>query len=338
MARKYSNVSVETTLTSGIDSSQTSIAINDTGGLPASFPYSLIIDFEAATVEVVTVTNLSGGTLTVVRGEDGTAAQSHDAGAEVVHGVTARDLSEPQQHIDATDEVHGLPTGSVIVGTLATQTLTNKTIDAASNTLTNIGGDSLATTLSAPTVDATFQSVTLSGPDPDVDVATELAGLRTDLVDLGTEVDDNATDISALEALFPPSQIAEVATDFNNFTSAAFTATSTPCEITFTANSVGRGMIHYAVQADADNPGERLRADIAVHEDDIGGAVVATPNSNDCINKYFDPEAPQEESFSYWRRLSGLTPGGTYFAQLQFFTGSTTVDILNQKMTYVPVP
>jgi hypothetical protein len=181
MARKYSNTSVETTLVNSVNSSVTSIEINDTGGLPATFPYSLILDFETANVEVVTVTNLAGGTLTVTRGQDGTAAQSHNTGAVVVHGPTARDFSEPQAHIDAASEVHGLAAGSELVGTTDTQALTNKTISGSANTLTNIAGSSLAPAFNASTVDATFQSVTLSGPDPDVDVATELADLQAGL-------------------------------------------------------------------------------------------------------------------------------------------------------------
>src|SRR5690606_2005011 len=40
-------------------------------------------------------------------------AMSHGAGAEVRHMVTARDLREPQQHIEATTGVHGVA-GSLV--------------------------------------------------------------------------------------------------------------------------------------------------------------------------------------------------------------------------------
>lgn len=137
MARNYSNTTVETTLVNAVGSSDTLIRVNDTTGMPITFPFSLILDYQGSNVEVVTVTGLSGPDFTVTRGEDGTGAQAHDAGAVVVHGGTARDLFEPQQHIDATS-AHGVGGTADVVGTDTTQTLTNKSIDGTANTLTSI--------------------------------------------------------------------------------------------------------------------------------------------------------------------------------------------------------
>lgn len=134
MARNYSNTTVETTLVNAVGSSDTLIRVNDTTGMPITFPFSLILDYQGSNVEVVTVTGLSGPDFVVTRGEDGTGAQAHDAGAVVVHGGTARDFFEPQQHIDATS-AHGVGGTADIVGTDTTQTLTNKTISASANTL-----------------------------------------------------------------------------------------------------------------------------------------------------------------------------------------------------------
>lgn len=144
MAWNYSNTSLQTTLVGGVTASATSIQVASASGLPVSFPYSLAIDYGLSTVEVVTVTGASGTTLTVVRGEDGTAGQSHTNGATVVHGVVARDLREPQQHIEATQNVHGVGPGADVVGTTTTQTLANKTISGASNTIQNIPNSALA--------------------------------------------------------------------------------------------------------------------------------------------------------------------------------------------------
>lgn len=143
MTWNYSNTSVQTVLAAGIGAGDTAIQVGDASGLPASFPYSLILDYGAATVEVVTVTTGSGVNLTVTRGQDGTSAQSHGLNAVVVHGVVARDVQEPQTHIAASSNIHGVGASSAIVGTATTQTLTNKTIDAGSNTLSNIPDGSI---------------------------------------------------------------------------------------------------------------------------------------------------------------------------------------------------
>lgn len=134
----YSNTSVLTTLTNDVDAVQTSIQIGDTTGLPVVYPYTLILDYEGIAMEVVTVTSSAGSSLIVTRGQDGTSAQAHVAGAKVVHGCVARDLQEPQNHIAASQNVHGIGASSFVVGTLTPQTLVNKTIDGDDNTLLNI--------------------------------------------------------------------------------------------------------------------------------------------------------------------------------------------------------
>jgi hypothetical protein len=117
--------------------------------------YTVVIDPDTALEEIVDVSNYaSGNTLTIARGIDGSTAVAHSAGAIVRHMVIGRDLSEANTHIEATTG-HGA-TGAV-VGTTNTQTLTNKTIDAASNTLTGVvtltGTQTLTNkTLTAPTL------------------------------------------------------------------------------------------------------------------------------------------------------------------------------------------
>lgn len=171
MARKYSNTFAETTLTGSISNSATTITIGSTTGLPASFPYTLALDYGTSLVEMVTVTALAGSNLTVTRGQDGTSAQAHSAGARVVHPVSARDLSEPQVHIDATSDVHGLTGGASVVGTSQAQTLTNKTISGSVNTLQNIGNASLVD-IAASKVTQPFATLTVTGANGAAQVLT----------------------------------------------------------------------------------------------------------------------------------------------------------------------
>lgn len=138
MAWNYSNTATETTLSGSINGAVGSMTVVSTSGFPTSYPYTLILEHGTANEEIVNVTNAVATTLTITRGQDGTAAVSHTSGVSVIHGIVARDVSEPQNHIAASTNVHGLSGGSAVVGTSQSQTLTNKTISGASNTLTNI--------------------------------------------------------------------------------------------------------------------------------------------------------------------------------------------------------
>jgi len=124
--RYYSSVAIDTTLTGAVNSSATSITVASTSGFPASYPYTLALDDDTSSEELVNVTAAAGTTLTIVRGQDGTTGVAHDAGAAVKHVASARDFREPQEHIAASSAIHGV-TGSV-VGTTDTQTLSNKTL------------------------------------------------------------------------------------------------------------------------------------------------------------------------------------------------------------------
>lgn len=158
-ARNYtSTATVKTVGGAGLNAGVTTIAVSpNKDSLPTVYPYTLVIDPDTASEEIVTVRSLNtGDILNITRGQDGTTDVSHDAGAVVKHMITPRDLQEPQNHIEAASaytikndgentgvtgptiskSVHGIASGEgTVVGTLKPQTLTNKTINLTNNTL-----------------------------------------------------------------------------------------------------------------------------------------------------------------------------------------------------------
>ena len=125
--RYYSAIAQDTTITSGISSSSTSVAVAAITGFPSQYPFALALDYGNALEEIVDVTNVAGFTLTITRGVNSTTAVAHNAGATVRHVITARDMTEAQTHIAATTGAHG------VSGTLAS-------IDDVNNTAFMIMG------------------------------------------------------------------------------------------------------------------------------------------------------------------------------------------------------
>lgn len=136
--RYYSSVAAETSLVASITNAQTSIQVVSVTGLPPSFPYTLSLDYEGITEELVDVTASAGTTLTVTRGVDGTSATTHAAAARVRHVSSGRDHADSRAHENADDGIHGLAVGDVLVGEDKVQTLSNKTLDMATGTLNRI--------------------------------------------------------------------------------------------------------------------------------------------------------------------------------------------------------
>ena len=108
MARRYfSSVAVATALAADVNNVDTTIQVSSLNGFPAQAPFTIIVDQDQATEEVMEVTNVASLVLTVARGIDGTSAVAHTTGAIVRHGVSARDFDEANEHSnDDTNDVH----------------------------------------------------------------------------------------------------------------------------------------------------------------------------------------------------------------------------------------
>lgn len=149
--RNYSSTAQRTTLSASATNVATTLSVTAVVGWPASTPYTLILDADTVNEEVVEVTNRVGTTLTVTRGVDGTSGVAHSSGATVQHGISARDLAEPNTHVNATTGAHGI-TGP-FASTTDAQTLTNKTLTSpVVNTPTITNGTQSGTALSLVSV------------------------------------------------------------------------------------------------------------------------------------------------------------------------------------------
>jgi hypothetical protein len=126
--RYYTSTAQDTTLTSSINSTGTSIPVSALTGYPSQYPYIVAIDYNNASEELVQVNSVTGLILSVTRGFNSTSPTSHGVGAVVRHVITAQDMTEAQQHIAAESNVHGVD------GTLAGQG------DIAAFTFMTMGG------------------------------------------------------------------------------------------------------------------------------------------------------------------------------------------------------
>jgi len=102
MTRQYSSISVESNLSAAISNSQTTLTVSSGTGsallggcsLPAGNvnQFTLAIDPDTNNEEIVFATGIASDTFTISRGEAGSSAVSHSAGATVRHVLTSDDL------------------------------------------------------------------------------------------------------------------------------------------------------------------------------------------------------------------------------------------------------
>ena len=169
--RFYSSTAAKTTLAASISSSATSLTLAAASNLPSEYPYTLILEKDTANEEVVEVTSLIGSAYQITRNIDSSGAKAHAFGANVEHGVSARDFTESRQHEVATSGHHGV-TGN-IVGTGGAQTLTSKTLTTPIIAGATISG---AFTSTATITGGTITGATITGlstPTNTSDAATK---------------------------------------------------------------------------------------------------------------------------------------------------------------------
>ena len=103
MNRKFSSISIETTLASGISNTATTMTVATgtgaslLGGVTISSgnidQFTVALDPDTINEEIVFVTGVSSDTLTIQRGKAGSSNISHSGGATVRHVLTSDDLT-----------------------------------------------------------------------------------------------------------------------------------------------------------------------------------------------------------------------------------------------------
>ena len=163
MTRRYSSTSVETTLSTGISSTATTMTVvagtgssllgNQTLGpaVGGVYPdqFTLAIDPDTANEEIVFATFLASDTFTIVRARAGTSGITHSGGATVKHVLTSNDLDYFTSGVDNAVTLTG------------TQTLSNKTLTSpVISTITNTGTLTLPTSTDTLVGRATSDTLT----------------------------------------------------------------------------------------------------------------------------------------------------------------------------------
>jgi len=103
MTRKYSSISVESTLASGISNSQTTLTVATgtgsalLGGVTLAAgnvdQFTLALDPDTNNEEIVFATAVAADTFTIVRARAGSSGVTHSGGATVRHVLTSDDLT-----------------------------------------------------------------------------------------------------------------------------------------------------------------------------------------------------------------------------------------------------
>lgn len=150
--REHAGSAAAATLTATMGVADSTFTISTNIGWPTGSvgTFFVVIDQGTSSEEKILCQTQASSTVTVAgggRGADGTLATTHAVGAVVYPCWTATEADELNLHAASTSAVHGV--AGAVVGTNDTQTLTNKTISGAGNTLVNLPAANLTGTVGA---------------------------------------------------------------------------------------------------------------------------------------------------------------------------------------------
>lgn len=135
--RKYLSTSQETTLTSAMNSAQTTMVVNSAAGLLGSITpaagetFTVVIDPDTSLeeiVDVITPSSPGSNTLTITRPIDGTSAIAHSAGAKVRHMAIGRDFREANIHQESNLTAHAATTSAQLASVISDETGTGSLV------------------------------------------------------------------------------------------------------------------------------------------------------------------------------------------------------------------
>lgn len=290
------------------NATDTTITLDNVSGFPSQFPYTLIIDPDLVTEEVVDVTNVVGNIATIVRGVDSTTAIAHATGAKVYHGVTARDATEANTHVNTTTNIHGT-TGS-LVDTGSTQTITgSKNFTGGLNS----GG--------SPVVDLASNQ-TLLGTKTFSQNIIALNGLTIS----GTSSTNGPTLFNGTVQFTGVNQWVNSVDTVNGETNSttSYLPGTTPTGVVFTAPPSGRVIVTISSYfGQTTNANEAIVSFAVRTGGTIGsGTVVLSPSGNRALvcGMAVNASAPARLQASRRLAITGLTAGSTYNVRIEFAT------------------
>ena len=182
MTRQYSSISVETTLASSINTTATTITVATgtatalMGGItlaPSNVDiFTVALDVDTVNEKIVFVTEVSGDTLTISRGQAGTGSPgvsgvAHTAGATIKHVLTSSDLIFFRNNASpvASFGFSGATSGTTTVQATAIAGTNTLTLPAVNNdTLVGKATTDVLTnkTLTSPIITTPTQRLTLN--------------------------------------------------------------------------------------------------------------------------------------------------------------------------------